>query len=132
MAAVFYVHWDEDEASVHAESLRSIGHRVAVHAARDGTPRLPDPTDVVVISLERLPSHGRAVAEWVWQAKRRRVIPIVFVGGPADKVARLKERFPAAELCERDGLRAVIARLTAPPLRRPRAPRAPRPGKPSS
>jgi hypothetical protein len=123
VAAVFYVHWDEDEASVHAESLRAIGHRVAVHAARDGTPRLPDPTDVVVISLERLPSHGRAVAEWVWKPKRRRTIPIVFVGGPADKVARTRASFPAAEFCARDAVSGVIARLTGPPLRRPRSPR---------
>ena len=120
MAAVFYVHWDEGEAGVHADALRAIGHRVAVHAAVDGTPRLPEPTDVVVISLERLPSHGRAVAEWVSQAKRRRVIPIVFVGGPADKVARARERFPSAEFCARDAVHGVIARLTAPPLRRPR------------
>jgi hypothetical protein len=123
VAAVFYVHWDEDEAGEHADALRAIGHRVAVHATRDGTPRMPEPTDVVVISLERLPSHGRAVAEWVWQAKRRRAIPIVFVGGPADKIARARERFPDAEFCTRDAVSSVIARLTAPPLRRPRTPR---------
>jgi len=121
---VFYVHWDEGEASEHAAALKAIGHRVTVHATRDGTPRLPDPTDVVVISLEHLPSHGRAIAEWVWQAKRRRAIPIVFVGGTADKLAKLRERFPTAELCARAELSAVIARLTAPPLRRPRTPRS--------
>jgi hypothetical protein len=123
VAAVFYVHWDEGEASAHAEALRAIGHRVAVHAARDETPRLPEPTDVVVISLEKLPSHGRAIAEWVWSAKRRRTIPIVFVGGPADKVAKTRERFPDAEFVARDALSATIARLTGPPLRRPRSPR---------
>lgn len=124
MAAVFYVHWDEAEAGAHADALRAIGHRVAVHATREKTPRLPEPTDVVVISLEKLPSHGRAIAEWVWQAKSRRAIPIVFVGGPADKLARVRERFPDAELCARAELRDVIARLTGPPLRRrPRTPR---------
>jgi hypothetical protein len=123
VAAVFYVHWDEGEAAAHANALRAIGHRVAVHAEREGTPQLPDTTDVVVISLERLPSHGRAIAEWVGQAKRRRAIPIVFVGGPADKIARIRERFPDATFCERDAMSAAIARLTAPPLHRPRTPR---------
>lgn len=123
MAAVFYVHWDEDEASAHADALRAIGHRVFAHATAEHTPHLPEPTDVVVISLEKLPSHGRAVAEWVWSAKRRRAIPIVFVGGPADKVAKTRERFPQAEFVARDELSATIARLTGPPLRRPRSPR---------
>ncbi len=122
MAAVFYVHWDEGEAAAHAEALRAIGHRVVVHARQDDTPHLPDPTDVVVISLERLPSHGRAVAEWVSQTKRR-AIPIVFVGGTADKLVRVRERFPTADLCARDQVSAVIARLTAPPLHRPRSSR---------
>ena len=120
---MFYVHWDEGEASGHADALRAIGHRVTVHAIQDATPHLPDPTDLVVISLERLPSHGRAIAEGVGQAKRRRAIPIVFVGGPADKTAKMRERFPTAELCSRAELSTVIARLTAPPLHRPRTPR---------
>ena len=34
-----------------------------------------------MISLDRLPSHGRAVAEWLWEAKKRQHIPIVFLGG---------------------------------------------------
>lgn len=122
MAAVFYVHWDEGEAGDHADALRAIGHRVAVHATREKTPRLPEPTDVVVISLERLPSHGRAIAEWVWQAKSRRAIPIVFVGGPADKIARARARFPDAEFCTRAAMSGAIARLTGPPLRRRRRP----------
>ena len=31
--------------------------------------------EVLVISLERLPSHGRAVAKWLWSAQYRRAIP---------------------------------------------------------
>jgi hypothetical protein len=123
VAVVFYVHWDEGEAGGHADALRALGHRVAVHALVDATPILPDPTDVVAISLERLPSHGRAIAEWVQGGKRRRAIPIVFVGGAADKVARVRERFTDAAYCDRDQMSAVIARLTGPPLHRPRAPR---------
>jgi hypothetical protein len=49
----------------------------------------------------------------------------VFVGGPADKVAKVRERFPDAEFVGRDALSATIARLTGPPLRRPRSPRPP-------
>ena len=57
-----------------------------------------------MISLERLPSHGRAVAKWLWSAQYRRVIPVVFVGG------RRRQR--------RAGARAVRRRRV---LRRARA-----------
>ncbi len=73
--------------------------------------------DLMVISLDRLPSHGRAVAEWVWEAKKRQHIPILFCGGEPDKVAATKAKFPKAIYCATDAVAATIAKLpkaTAP------------------
>ena len=67
--------------------------------------------DAVVISLDRLPSHGRAVAEWLWQAKKRQSIPLVFVGGTAEKVETMRERFPAAVYCARERLVEMLAAI---------------------
>ncbi|MCE9577216.1 MAG: hypothetical protein K8W52_28975 [Deltaproteobacteria bacterium] len=120
MAAVFYVHWDEGEAEAHARPLVALGHRVALHAAVGTSPSLPDATDVVAISIDRLPSHGRAIAEWLGRGKQRRAIPIVFVGGSPAAATKIRAQVPGAMWCARAELPDVVARLTAPPLHRPR------------
>jgi hypothetical protein len=107
---IFYFDWSE-EAVAGAETLRAAGHTVRLHSTPGGY-ALPDPPPAaVVISLERLPSHGREVAQWFWQAKKRQSIPIVFVGGEAAKVAALQAKFPRALFCSREKLPAVLASI---------------------
>jgi hypothetical protein len=97
---VFLNHWHAKEAEDLAAALRDAGHDVAVHWTRDSSPPLTDPfPDLVVISLERLPSHGRAVAEWLWEAKKRRHIPIIFADGEPAKLAVTRAKFPNAKYC---------------------------------
>ena len=55
--------------------------------------------DILVISLERLPSHGRRYAEWMWEAKKRQHIPIIFAGGKPEKTEPVKTKFPNAHFC---------------------------------
>jgi len=103
VAAVFLVHWNEAEAKERAAALRKAGHRVDVHWSAEVTARIAEPyPDAVVISLDRLPSHGRAVAEWVWEAKKRQTIPILFSGGKPEKVADTRAKFPKAIFCSSD------------------------------
>ena len=83
MARVTYVHWDEAEAHDVARRLIAGGHEVTVHWAAGEGMQADSVPEVLVVSLERLPSHGRAVAQWLWSAQYRRAIPIVFVGGCA-------------------------------------------------
>ncbi len=71
------------------------------HWSAQGSPRLNgDISDAVVISLDRLPSHGRAFAEWFRETKSRRCTPIVFEGGKPDKVEVAREWFPEAYFSE--------------------------------
>lgn len=82
---VFYLHWHEAELKERMAPLRKAGFRVWGHFSTESPPDLKnDLPDVAVLSLDRLPSHRRAIAEWLWEAKKRQRIPIVFVGGAPD------------------------------------------------
>ena len=57
--------------------------------------RLTQP-DVVVIDLDKRPSHGREVGVVLRTTKSTRGIPLVFLGGAADKVAMVRASIPDA------------------------------------
>ena len=96
MAHLFYVHWNESEARDHVALLAAAGHAVTAHFTSGGEIKLGDLPDAFVISLDRLPSHGAQVAQWIWKAKKRQSIPIVFIGGEAEKAAAVMAKFPVA------------------------------------
>ena len=126
MAKVFLLHWDRSEAEDRASPLRRAGHTVSLHWSTDAGPNLKDALpDIAVISLDRLPSHGRAVAEWLWEAKKRQHVPIVFAGGGPDKVAATREKFPRAEYCPTSAIPETVERAlgTRKPRGRSRAAR---------
>jgi len=113
LAKVFLLHWNEDECKSLASPLRRAGHDVVPHWSTETSAPLRDALpDVAVISLERLPSHGRAVAEWLWEAKKRQHIPIIFAGGEPAKVQATKHKFPKALFCPTKSLLTTIAGLT--------------------
>lgn len=116
MARLFYVHWNDGEALETVRTLRGAGHEVAYNSqSGPGNPNwkqlrasLPD---LLIISLERLPSHGRHLAEWFWEAKSRREVPILFVGGKPEKVAGVREAVPEACFTSPDDLDAALTEL---------------------
>uniref|UniRef100_A0A832I275 Response regulatory domain-containing protein n=1 Tax=Eiseniibacteriota bacterium TaxID=2212470 RepID=A0A832I275_UNCEI len=108
------VHWNEPEARALAADLRGQGWRVSLWTP---TLKLSDlktrPPAAVVISLRRLPSHGREVADALWYTKWGRAIPIVFFDGPPDKTGALREKFPAASFTTWEKLPAALEGLIA-------------------
>jgi hypothetical protein len=99
MPVVRLVCWKQDLACERARELQDAGYSV------DASPLEPsgvigyfraNPPSAIVIDLDRLPSHGREVAVALRQSKSTRHIPIVFAGGPAEKVARIREELPDA------------------------------------
>ncbi|MGH7150606.1 MAG: hypothetical protein ACREIU_07910 [Planctomycetota bacterium] len=101
MARVVYVHWNEEEGKPAVRALKEAGHEVLFHFSQNAEAatwkRMKEWTpEAMVISLARLPSHGRKVVEWFWEAKSRRSVPVLFVGGDSEKVAVAKEKFPEA------------------------------------
>ena len=114
MARVFYVHWNQEEAEESVKKLREAGHEVQFHASIGEHMRMGDfQPEAFVISMDRLPSHGKAVAEWFWEAKKRRVIPLIFSGGKPDKVESMRAKFPEAVYCGAEELLETVMKCTA-------------------
>ncbi|MCI0585573.1 MAG: hypothetical protein L0323_01875 [Planctomycetes bacterium] len=120
MARVVYVHWNGAEGKATVRALREAGHEILFHFSQDaGAPTwkamkewLPE---AMVVSLSRLPSHGRQVVTWFWEAKSRRSVPVLFVGGEPEKVAVAKKAFPQATFTSEARLLADLARSLARP-----------------
>jgi hypothetical protein len=79
--------------------LREAGFKV--DSSRLNTSRVigtirENPPAAIVIDLDRLPSHGRAVAAALRASASTRGIPIVFAGGVEEKIAAAREELPDA------------------------------------
>jgi hypothetical protein len=112
MASLFYIHFNEAELSerlkkLTGSKLQLSGHWSTEEAAKftDGLP------DIFVISLDRLPSHGRQYVQWLWEAKKRQHIPVIFVDGKPDKVEATKAKFPQAVYCTGHQLPVIVEGL---------------------
>src|SRR5262249_3650952 len=82
-----------------ASALREAGFKV--DSSRLNTSRVigtinENPPAAIVIDLDRLPSHGRAVAAALRASASTRGIPIVFAGGIEEKVAAARAELPDA------------------------------------
>jgi hypothetical protein len=112
MPTLYYVHWNDEELASRMAPLARAGYTVRGHGSTTESAEIRAPyPDALVISLDRLPSHGRAIAEWFWEAKTRQGIPIVFEGGVRDKVQVARARFPKARFCRSGGVLEALERL---------------------
>jgi hypothetical protein len=99
MKRVLLIHWNEDEGKPRIERLRRLGFTVEWIAPRGGgglQPYIQNPPDAFLIDLTRMPSHGRAIGVSFRQRKATRSVPIVFLGGEAEKVEKTRELLPDA------------------------------------
>lgn len=101
-------------------------HSVRCRFSTEDVAKLAPLSEALVISLDRLPSHGRRYAQRFSQTKKRRSIPIVLVGGTDEKLAAARREFPDTLFCCPDDLVGALAECippSAPPamaLKRPR------------
>lgn len=106
---LFYIHWNETELKQKIIPLIKAGYKVKFHFDTELTADLKNHLpDALIICLDRLPSHGRAYAEWMWEAKKRQHIPVIFCGGKEEKVKAIKEKFPKAVFCTNEDLLTVL------------------------
>ena len=104
------VHWDADETQKLAAPLRAAGWRV--NTGNFELKKLKaSPPAALVISLRRLPSHGREVADALWYTKWGRAIPIIFFDGAPDKVEATRKKFPDARFTTWEELPSVLLQL---------------------
>ena len=123
MPRVRLFHWRAEEGAVLMRELRAAGYTVDYPGDKEnGSFRSmrDSPTHAAVIDLTRLPSHARYVAREIRAHKSTRSIPIVFVDGDADKVARIRGELPDAIYTSRARLAAALKR--AKPVANPVVP----------
>jgi CheY-like chemotaxis protein len=127
MRRVRLIHWNATEAEERAERVRAVGYDVdatvpsgppALRALRD------EPPDAVVIDLGRLPSHGRDFGVSLRMAKATRNVPLIFVGGEPEKVARVRELLPDATFTSWEEFAPSLESAIAAPPSDPVAPRS--------
>lgn len=126
MHQIRLIHWNADEAAERAKQLRSFGYEI------DYLPLIPAglralreiPPHGVVIDLSRLPSHGRDVALGLRKYKDTRHVPLVFVGGDPQKVARVKPLLPDAVYTTWDEIENSLAHAIAHPPADPIVPKS--------
>jgi hypothetical protein len=122
MPTIAFIHWKAEEAKSRVAALRAAGYTVS-HKPFD--PQVlrelkRKPPDALVIDLTRQPSMGRDVAIAMRHAKSTRHVPLVFVEGDPEKVARIKRQLPDAVYTSwgriRGGIRRAIARPPMDPV----------------
>lgn len=116
MKRIHLIHWNDEEARERAARVAALGYIVerAPFTGPSSVKALAaKPPAAVVISLERLPSHGREVAVALRTTKGTRALPIVFVAGEAEKVARVRALLPDAIYTSWRGVKGALARALA-------------------
>jgi CheY-like chemotaxis protein len=125
MLSVCLLHWNEAEAAERLERLRAAGFD-AYHSTLAGPPLLrqlrENPPAAIVIDLTRLPSHGREVGAALRATKATRFIPLVFVAGEAEKVARVRALLPDAVYTSWEEIGPALQMAIAQPPAKPVAP----------
>ncbi len=126
MQRVRLFHWKSTEAGTLIAKLRAAGFE-AVHNAETQSPSVRELKEsgvvAVVVDLSRLPSHGKYVGAWVRGSKSTRHLPLVFVGGEAEKVAAIKKQIPDAVYSSVAGVGAALKKAIARPPRDPVVPK---------
>ena len=113
MKKIFFIHFNEVELKEKIQPLKQAGYTVDYHFSTETTANFKDSLpDVLVISLDRLPSHGSRYAAWLWEARKRQHIPIIFCGGKPEKIIVVKEKLPKAVFCSNEKLLATLEKLT--------------------
>ena len=108
---LFLIHWDQTEAAVYAGQFKDSGWQVDYEyedGARAGRRIKQDPPDVVVIYLNRLPSHGRETGQWLSTQKATNSIQLVFVDGKASDVEKTRNKLPDAIFTSSASLSQVL------------------------
>jgi len=118
MQHIILIHWNTSEGADCAKRLRSAGYdaepvvpqgAASLRALRNTHPA------AFAIDLSRLPSQGQAVATFLRQQKDTRPIPLVFVGGTPEKLARIRETLPDAVFTDWDGVHDALVRAISNP-----------------
>jgi len=116
---IHLIHWQKKESETYASIIRDLGHEIDsslpenaqfFKSLRDSMP------DLMVIDLSRLPSQGRDLVINMRSQKSLQLIPVIFVEGDPEKVARIQKLIPDAFYTNWAGIADTIGQaLKTPP-----------------
>ena len=126
MHEIRLIHWDAAAAADRGDDLRSAGFEVVYEPLTPAGLRAlrEKPPSAIVVDLSRAPSQGRDMALGLRKHKATRNVPLVFVGGDPEKVARVKELLPDAAYILWDEIEAALDHAIAHPPEDPVVPRS--------
>jgi hypothetical protein len=113
------ISWKEDRSAEIADVLTTAGFAVDADTPDAAVLRAIDPSDhaAIVIDLGRLPAQGRDLGIMFRTRASTRSIPLVFVAGAEDKVARVRKILPDAVFTSRSEMSSAVTHaITNPPL----------------
>lgn len=117
MPRVRLIHPDPARAREFASRLREAGY-VVNHRTLDASWQVAlrrNPPAAVVIDLSRIPSMGRDVGIALRSSRSTRGVPIVFVGGDAEKLPGIRKLLPDATYTTWSKIRSALKRAIARP-----------------
>lgn len=119
------IHWKEEELPERVERLTAAGYEADTHMPQ-GTAFLKEmgenPPVAVIIDLTRMPSQGRDFGILIRKRKGTRHIPLVFVEGAPEKVARVKDILPDATYTSWDDIGPALETTISNPPASPTVP----------
>ena len=116
--------WKEDRADEFATELKEAGFSVDAGAVDGSTFQTlgTSPPDAVVIDLGRLPARSRDVGIMLRTRVTTRYVPLIFVDGTEEKIARTQETLPDAVYATRAEMSAAVEGAIADPPAEPVVP----------
>lgn len=99
MVRVLVIHRKPEVAAERARRLAAEGLEAAAYPVLGPSAFREiraNPPDAILIDLSELPSYGRAMAVLLRERKSTRKIPLVFLKGDPEKIARVREVLPDA------------------------------------
>jgi hypothetical protein len=122
MPAIRLVSWNQDLARERKRLLEKAGFTVdasplptsrLIGHFRDLSPA------AILIDLDQRPSHGRAVGTFLRSSKSTCRMPIVFAGGPEEKVERIRHELPDALFTDWKNVERVLRSAMKNPVLEP-------------
>ena len=124
MTKVRLIHWKAEEAEERAARVRAAGFPcdATPFGPRYGEEIRKTPPGIYLIDLSRLPSHGREAGAYLRGSKYQGHVPVVFVDGAPEKVAKVRELLPDAIYCSWRGIKAALTKASKQKLEPKKAP----------
>jgi hypothetical protein len=125
MSYVRLASWKQGDGAARADELRELGFKVVFEPMDPGAlirKVAEEQPSALVIDLTRSPALGRDVGIAVRVRTSTRTVPLVFVGGPEEKVAAIGKLLPDAWFSPWEGVAEALRKAVESPLEDPIVP----------